>query len=508
MTAPVQESIVRRVARETREGLADISGVAAFYLKNPAVFRGKWAVWKQTRKDAATQARLNRQIRKQFIRAFNASAARKMSVETNDAMRRYKFRNGFLSALLRPYEVFTFWNMPSRIATAAVCFKAARMLLYPAMGLWGVAVPLAGFIGARMASVYTKSENKRQEEALAREGFVVPCDFEVRQGQASVMGRDIAQGAPLGFPVMHTGTPEWVVSTYDSSRKSLTSPRTIHAAAFEALRGGRLSVQDIVQIDAAFPKQPALKNCACAFAVVFPARTTDELTAEVQQLSQTIVAMPAPQGKKQGLSAAFNRAAKPMRDVTVAEASLQALEAFCLQGAETASGLSILAGKATPDDIRYLVHLQSLGITFDAPQAKDAVRMLKDPRFADELSFRRIADVALLPAAQASAFDDLWKDREYRTRFGYDLLREIVRNAEGWGGVALRLARHDYARSLSGEQLAELAQPENEHWAKVYHELRLSQPETMAGVCHDTMKEAVQAHGFLAAARLSAQRQP
>jgi hypothetical protein len=485
---------VKHALRETREGIVDIAGAVAPYVKSPALLLDKMKVWKQQRQDMALALRLNRQLRRQFITAFNKSAAKKMSVEVNEGMKRYAFRNTVVSALLRPYEIFAAQNAPVKIGAAMVFFRAARMALYPVMGAWSVAVPLAAFIGARMAGVYKHAENKRQEADFAEAGFVVPCDFGASEGRAQVLGRDVQDGQAFGFPVMHRDRPEWVVSSYHAAGRTLTTPATMHAAAFEALRTGRY----LPDVAAAFPGQAAAQNCAFALSVLMPALPVDGIIAAVSPMTKEIVAVPAPAVKKEGLSAAFHRAAKPFRDVSVAEAALSVLEPFCLQGKDTAASLAALSGRVTLDDIRSLVHLQSVGIVMGAVEAAEALRMARDPRF-DGLSFRQIAEVALLPRDQSAAFDDLWKDRECRAHFDYGQLRDIVEHAQGWGGTALGLARHGYARTLSGEQLIELAQPENEHWARVYHDLRSARPDVE--VSHETFKASVQAQGYQAVLR-------
>jgi hypothetical protein len=494
-------------ARNARAGIAGLAGAACNFLRNPSQLRDKMREWKRLRQEAALQARLNRQIRRQFIKAFNRSAKKKMSLEINNMMRRYKSRNGGLfAAFLRPYEAFSSWNMPAKILSMVAFAKGVRHLLWPVMGIWGVVVPLCALIVERMALVYKNAENRRQEEKLAQLGLTVPCNFEVRNGKVLVMDKEISSNLPIGFPVLHTNIPEWVVTEYDGERKGLTAPKTVHAAEFEALRRNCLSQHDVEKIKESFSGHNIQQNCVYAFSIIFPDQTIEEQVAQVRALAEERIKMPLTVNeKKRGLSAKFCHAARRQGetcDAPLPEAMLRALEPFCLYEPGD-SGLSILAEKVTLGDIRYLTELQALGAGLERKQALEVVRMLKDVRFSGELSFRQIVEVALWPAELAGTFDDLWKDREYRTRFGFDALKEMALNADGWGGVALRLARHDYSRSLSGEQIIELALPENEHWAKVYHNLRLSMPEIAQTVAHDDLKKAVQEFGWMAGENLN-----
>ena len=495
------DNIVVRTARDTAEGFREIATGIWGFIGHPSQWRPRMEAAKLRREDLALQTSLNRDIRRQFIEAFTRSTQKKMTVGAAGIMRQYKARNGWISTLLRPYEKYSNWRMSAKIAGAAIFFRAARKALWPVMGAWGMIVPLAAFVGARMAIVYREAKNKQQEAELAKEGFIVPCTFEVKDKKVSILGREMTQDFFPSFPVMYTETPEWVVARYDALKKALDKPQPLHAAGFEALRAGTLVWDDIKKIRDAFPEQEQKQGFAYALSVLFPG--TDAI-AQTRQMSseETPVLKPA-EAFDPGVKATFRRLAKAAKeeDKSLPATALAALSSFCMAEKDDA-GLTALAGRVSPDDLRYLSGLRGLNAAPDRAQAEAVTRMIQDPRF-DTLSFRDITEVALAPAAVSAAFDDLWKDREYRARFDLDFLRDVAFNINGWGATALRISRHDYSQNLSSDDIRELAAPQNELWAPIYHRLQVSQPEAAATLTHGELKALVQEYGIKAGEALA-----
>ena len=76
-------NFISRFGREFCEAIAELAGDAWGLLRDPKTLKDKMSLWAQQREDSKTSARLNRKIRKQFIKAFNHSANNKMTVEVN-----------------------------------------------------------------------------------------------------------------------------------------------------------------------------------------------------------------------------------------------------------------------------------------------------------------------------------------------------------------------------------------------------------------------------------------
>ena len=147
------------------------------------------------------------------------------------------------------------------------------------------------------------------------------------------------------------------------------------------------------------------------------------------------------------------------------------------------------------NDVRYLVDLKSLGVELNQKQSSEVLRMIEDPRFSKTLKFREIVEVSLWHESKAKAFEEFWKDREYRSRFGFEFAKTTIGSLNEWGGVALRLAMFDYTKNLSEQQIVELAQPENQHWAKPYHQLCTNVPQAMKTSSHESLKQLVKEFG-------------
>lgn len=492
----VKNNIVVATARDIADGVGALAKDVWGFVGHPSQWRPRIEAAKQRRQDVALASELNRNIRKQFIEAFNRSAQKKMTVGTHSVLRQYKKRNGYISALLRPYEKYSNWRLSAKFIGAAVFFRAARRALWPVMGAWGMIVPLAAFVGARMAVVYREAKNKQQEAQLARDGFIVPCTFEVKNSQVSILGREMTQDFTAGFPIMHQDSPEWVVAKYDAAEKTLAKPSVLHAAGFEALRAGAITWDDVAAVRAAFPDHPRREGCVYAFSLLYPGADIGQQIDSVRKLADEQAAPPE-QSKDMSIRATFNRIARAKtEDLSLAAAALRALDPFCVAGKE-AGGLSSLAGKVTRDDIRYLISLGDLGEAPGREQAAEIFRMANDARFAT-LSFREMVEVAIAPPQASAAFDELWKDREYRARFDFDFIRDVAFNMQGWGGTALKLTRHDYSKSLTTDDIRELAAPENEYWAPAYHRLRTAQPEAAAKLSHAELKDLVLQYGVKA----------
>ncbi len=492
---------VMRALGETREAVADVAGIVADFVTHPSQWRPKMQEWAEKRQDGAMKTRLNRQIRSQFMQAFNLSASKKLSLEVNEDMDRYRSRNKTMSLLLRPYEAFSYFNLPLKLVTAFAFFKGLRDLLAPVMGPWAMIVPLTAFVGGRMGVAYRDAENKRQEEKFSANGLVVPCDFAVAKSTPSVMGFAVADRQPIAFPLMHQNAPEWLLSRYDETNKKLTKPETVHAAVYEAALSDMGFEADQVKINEAFPQQKSLQDFTAMMTIIFKDQSVEALILQTQELAKETVKVPVEAKKDTALSAAFAAVNPAKREATFPEAAMKVLEPFCLRGNDGA-GLSALAGRVGEGDIRFIVELQSLGHRADAAQATEALRMLEDPRL-ENLSFRQVMEAAMLPKAQAADLAEMLKDREYRTRFGFDMLRDMVIYAEGWGGVALKLSRHEYTKLLSDDDLRELAQPENEYWAKTYHQMRMSMKGQTQNVAHADLKKMVMELGLTASDALS-----
>ena len=492
--------------------LTQLGRKAAEYARHPSQLRDQMKIWAEQRQDRTQQARLNRQVRSQFAEAFNRSAKKEMTVGLYAKLRRYKNRNSFYSALLRPYEGFSPLSFPLKIAAAATFSKSLRWLLVPVVGVSAIAVPLVIFAASRMGLIYRDAENRRQEEDFAKSGLVTPATFKVEAKKTSVMGQPLADGFMFGFPVTGRDEASWVTSTYNDAQKKLGNKALTQAAEFEACRSGTVSAAEAAGFREIFADNQSAKNCAFLLSILFPEKQAGEIIDTVQHMQGETARAPA-EGQKTGLSAKFKISAGgasgeslPM-SVSLPAAIISAFDAFYLRGRDD-RGLSIFSGKIGMDDIRFLVELQALHLRPDAQQAKEICRMMRDPRFADEIPLKKIIEVALWSKEHAAVFDDLWKDREYRARFGFDALKEMTFNIEGWGGVALNLARHAYTQSLSGEEVIELAQPQNEYWAKTYHQLRMSLPETAQNVSHAEFKAAVQQFGLAAGGQICALATP
>lgn len=478
------------------------------YATHPSQFRAQMEIWSQQRQDRTQQNRLNRQVRSQFAEAFNRSAKKDMTVGLHAALCRYKRRNIFFTACLRPYEAFSSLSFPLKIATAVGFSSSLRYLLWPVIGVWGIAAPIAAFIVSRMGTIYKNSENRRQEEDFAKLGLVIPCTFTVAAQKTTVTGRLMDDGFMIGFPVMHSQTPEWITSTYNNTLKKLDNRTLTHAAEFEACRSATVTDAQACSIRKIFAEDASGKNCAFIFSILFPEKTACQIVSDVQQLAAETAKMPSPEfgislSEKFALHSGTGSARKRNKSVPMPVAVVKALEPFCLRGPED-SGLSVFSGSICMDDIRFLVELQTLGLSPDAGQVQDIVRMTKDARYSGELPLQKIVEVGLWPKDRAAVFDDLWKDREYRTRFGFDILKDMAFNIEGWGGVAVSLARHSYTQALDSAELIELALPENEHWAKAYHKLRISMSDAAHTVSHSDFKTSVQEFGLAAGEKIYA----
>jgi hypothetical protein len=448
------------------------------FIKDPSMLAAKMRVWAQQRQDSSDATRLNRQARSAFAEAFNRSARKKLTVEINDTLRRYKRRNtSLLSFPPRAYEAFSTFSLPVKIAAIVAVSKIARLALWPVMGAWSVAAPLCLLVGARMMKTHKDAANKRDEDFLSGAGLITPCSFSVKDGAAFISDIPVRDGLPIGFPVLMTDTPEWVVRRYKSATRSLEENTIMHAAQFEALRLQSVSPDDQRTIDSSFTDRTD-KDCVYILSLLFKDAPVTEHIATVRAF--------AAESKE---SIVFNTAAQPPLSHDV----VRALAPFCMTG-NTGVGLSALAGKMGKSDLTYLAALQSMGHAPDKKQAQDIFRMAADPRFKETLCFRQIAEAALLPEPQKKMLDEFWKDREYRARFTFDQLSDMVVHAEGWGGVALRLARHDYSHALTFEQIRELSQPENAHWAQTYHALRISG----ASMPHDALKKDIEENGCYA----------
>lgn len=487
------------VGRDLREGAGELFANLVRVFRSPENFMEMVRNGRAHRRDAGIQMRLNRTLRKQFIEAFNNSARGQLSVDTDRTLRGYRMRNRISSVLLRPYEMFSLFNLPAKIVTASLFFKGSRMLALPVMGIWSVAVPLGAMIGSRMGLVYRDAKNKQQEAELASAGFIVPARMEVRDDKVSVQGHEIAQDFVSGFPILNKKTPEWIVSSYDSRQKIFGVSEKLHAAGFEALRTKRLTTEDVSAVRYGVANR-ALQGCAYAFALIFPEMNAQEALRSVKFMADEKLPLV---DAGAGLTSGFRRAAQLPQEAGYAplpEIILKAIEPFCLRGAED-QGLSALAGKISMNELRDLAKLYSLGVALDAGKARNVLRMMDDARFSENLRFGQMIEIALWPDKTSALFDNLWKDRDYRP-LGYDMLKEFVVHADGWGNVALRLMRHDYVRQLSGENIRELALPENAHWAHVYHDLRLTCPDA-ANVPHNDLRGMVQEFGLNAVEKLA-----
>lgn len=517
MTGDNRKKSVPDHARGHLRGMGEFARDAGRFLVSPSLWPEKIRSSMRQRRDAATGIALNRQIRRQFMEAFNRSAGNKMSVEVNEIMRQYNVRNTLFSALLRPYEIFSLWNAPSKIAAAAAFYKGVKIALWPVMGAWGLAVPMAAFVGSRMALIHRDSRNRQQEALLAREGLVIPCTFEVRDQKVFVAGHEIDRDFTAGFPVMHRPGHGWVVSRYDSEKKRLERTETIHAAGFEGLRTGRLSPDDVDVVRNAFKKQEPMQNCAYVLSMLLPGLPVSDVVGQVNALAQERLEVPEPApGKSGALKKFFNRAAgrtdRNTREISMPEAVVRAFGPFFLTG-KNDTGLEPLAGKIDLENIRYLSELLAHGIALGRESASYAAQKMNDRRFSETLSFREIAELSLWPQKTAAIFEDLWKDRDFRGRFGFPAMQDMIANIDTWGGVALNLARHDYTRSLSENQIIELSMPENAYWAKIYHAMRVSRASETAGLSHDDLKNRIRQMGLavdysLATGRAAASASP
>ena len=454
---------------EIREGIADFSSIICDTFKSPDHLRALLNRWERQRRDGEIKTRLDRQIRRQFIQAFNLSATKKLSVEINEEMEKYQQRNGLFSLTLRPYEELMNLNVFLRFPAIIGVFQAARYLAYPLIGAWSVALPLAGLIGMRVALLCKEGQNSRQEKRLESLGLLVPCRFDVEGGAVAVGGKVLRHNLPIAFPIVNQSSPEWLLSFYDSNECRLSRAFSVHASALEALRLNRLTRDQFNTAIKSFPDQCG-RNLFFACCVFFTGLDVKEISSFVSQITQ---------------------------EKGAAEKILRMLEPFCI-ASDKDDGLSVLAGRLNMQDLRYLESLSGLGNSLSGEQAKDIKRMLSDSRFSSSLGFRDMVEISLWPRERSSSFEELWKDNSYREKFGFDALKETLENMNSWGGVALRLARHDYTKSLTGRQIIELSLPENEHWAKAYHLLAIESPESVESIGHEQMRQAVQKQGLLA----------
>jgi hypothetical protein len=463
----------------------DVQAVAAV-LSSPSRLRAKISEFSERRKDRKIEARLNGQIRKQFITAYEASDKDEFSVKTSRTIEDYKSRNGPKSWLLKPYEAFSHWNIPSKIVTGLGLFKGASYLLAPIIGAWSLAVPMTGMIVSRMALTYKDAKNLRQEQLLAKNDEVAPIRVCVTGGALIYNGINVSDNFKVAFPVQFTKTPTWLASDYLKDKQQFSKPQRQHGFVHElSLRPQGQKILDQIKTD--FSADEDMQNMAALLVLLFPKQNTAERTALIKNYASQVVNT-AQNDKKTGLKGFFAISAQAERaDIAMHVAIVKAFEPFAkrnLQG----QGLSRLANVMTKNDVEYLAHMLGRDMTLRTEQAELIQDSYRKAAKYKALNFTERVEIALYPKHTQTMLLDLWDDSKIRQKFGFGALKDIVQNYDGWGNTALKLNTHDYAQGLSAVQIMELAQTENAHWAQVYHELKTAPELDTAHLSHIALK--------------------
>lgn len=487
-----------------RESMDDVKAVFSV-LTSPARLKAKMADFSQRRKDNKVAARLNGQIRKQFIAAYDASDKDEYSVKLNRMLDDYKARNGAKSWLLKPYEIFSHWNIPSKIIAGLGFFKGASYILTPVMGAWALTVPLGTMIASRMALTHKDASNLRQEQQMAEKGIVAPIRVSVKNGALLYNGVNVHDNFKVAFPVRFQATPEWITAEYLKEKQHFAKHKTEHAFTHElSLRPD--GAEKLAAIMARFRNDKDAQNAAALLHIVMPDSEGDAINARVAANADKMINVPAE--KKGGyLAQVFSKtsgAGDAYTEISMNAALVKAFEPFAKRMPQDL-GMKPLSGALTQDDTEYLAHMLSRNLCVGDKQASLIQTMYKKNATYQMLSFTQRVEVALFPENIQTMFMELWSERHLRDKFDFSSMREIILNFDDWGAVALKINAHDYAQDLTAAQIIELSQSDNAHWAKIYHDLKTDDAISTAHLTHSALKSLTQRFGQASKEQLTRQ---
>jgi len=471
------------------------------FLADPVYAHSVLKSWDCWRADRRFEARLNRQAREAFVESLRQSKRDHLSVETYHQIEKYlSTQNEYDSFLSRLYRHNKRQILPVRAGSIVGLALAARAFLLPVIGLWGLAVTSTVLIATALAEQYHKSKLKRLEQSLSSKGILVPPDFHVQNGSLSVAETILPEELHIGFPILESKPPQWLVGIYSQTDQAFQTPEVVHAAAFEAYKRGYLAKTDIPLAKARFKDHPDQEICFYMTSILFPDMPFEDRVEKIQTLASEETEMLLAD-KPDRLTKLFYLSGQKAQGTVkgaFTAALVQTLNAFCFNGKN--AGLSGLSGKVTLDDLKYLCFLRAQEVSIDVAQAHEIVEFVNDPRFFEYgstlperhvLSFRDIVELTSLPDQEKKSIIEFWKDGNYRKRFTYNEIKDMTSAINEWGERALSIASFDYSEKLTFSQIKELSLRENEKWARNYHDLCTAHPDITSNMTYDGIKTCV-----------------
>lgn len=473
----------------------DIGDVARVIIK-PSKLKNKLSEFSQRRKDAKQEAKLNAQIRQHFIKACNLSNEQELSVSAHKIIEEYKSRNGVKGLWLKPYEVFSHLNLPTKILTGLGLFKGASYALAPALGAWSLALPLTVFLGSRVGLARRDGLNANQEAELSEKGIVTPFRVHVKEGETFYNNVNVSENFRTAFPIMHAPKPKWVSAIYLKDSRKFSKQEAIHAFEHELL----LKANDrevIEQIKTVFPENEMAQNCAMLLSVLLSETDLEIIIETVQSYDSKLVSVDhelindKPKQKFNFVGMIQDKMAGV--EVPFSHVLVNALEPFAMRKPDD-KGLSSLNSAVNIEDIEFLGHMLVRGIKVQTEQAKHIQDFQQKAKY-NAIGLSGALELSLASLKFREMFSDIWDEREVREKLDYASVKDVVKNIDSWGSVALKLCTHDYTKTLQADEIMELARPENKHWAQAYHEIKTSASQIPDGMNHIELKALTQQYG-------------
>lgn len=461
----------------------DLSSVLTIIRDPQKIYKAAQKSW-QNYNDNIKAGDINNRLRQQFIVSLNKSDRSELPHKDVRRLRALTNRNGLGSFLLKPYEIYSRFQWPFKIASALLFIKSSVLLLSSALGGWAIAAPLVILGSSRIGHALKNMQNRRDERYFKDRGYDMPPKITVRKGKAYHGQEEVGPNAQIALPLLHTEKPQWAHARFDEVRTNFTKASILHAFEFELIQQNRAHA-DIVALQDAFPKNETAKNCAFGLQLLLPDYRTQEIIDIVKLYEAETLKEKTPATK------IFKK------DKRLTELVLAVMEPLAVQDVG-GRGLSNLTHLLDEDNLNFMIKMGKLGHILTKDQGKRLHSMAQDPRFHEHMSFHQLYQMALWPEQNYKIFDDLWRESSFRKKFNFEAARDIINNLSEWGKTALVITNHDYAQDLNAEEIFELASPENEHWAQIYHDIRSSQTCDTEGVGHTELREQIKRSGRLA----------
>ncbi|GEM_PF-4657921 len=419
------------------------------------------------------QHRTNIAQQKHFIKSVNRSDKHDFTIRTYGTFKRYRRAHAFYaSPVSKMWRALSRQPFYVRIPVIISAFAGAKML-----SLAAIPFVFIGMYGLNIGNRLATGSLAKSARDLRKDGLDAPYHFYAQdekllhpmartRGQSVEIKKDIT----METPVQNAARPMWLVQGFDFEQNRKDGLKTVHAATYEALMFGKtdqLSLTEDVLADAA---DSLIK-------ILFPEKTEEQKTDMLKgwNSEQRYVLF---SDKTHEFKSMFSRVAEKdqLSKASLRDAIVFAIAPFCKEKANSKTGLSLLTGKITVQDLNALVKLRASGRRISKADAAEITQRLYDRRFED-MSFQNIVKTVVeFDDKEKQLFDMIWKEGQYRRIFNFDQICDIIENYNGWGQTALQIAGNDYARDMTGEIISELIEPANEGWAMDYLDLLTDRP--------------------------------